>query len=120
VNEFDHRPDSELGDALREMLSAPDDAAFVRRVMDHVPPVIARETWWEILGAWARPGVAAAVAVLAAATVWMSQEQRSEVVAAGEGLVAAAETVTAQTLLGAGAMPEFRVEMVMGEERVNE
>jgi hypothetical protein len=120
VNEFDHRPDTELGDALRELLSPVDNAAFVRRVMDRVPPVIVTESAWEILGAWARPGVAAAVAVLAAVTFWMSREPRTEFAAAGEGLVAAAETVNAQTLLGPSTVPEFRVEMVMGEERVNE
>ena len=120
MNEFDHRPDPIVGEALRELLSSTDDAAFARRVMDHVPQVIARESWWEVLGAWARPGVAAAVAVLAAATVWMYQEQPAELGMAGGGLVAAAETVTAQALLGNGAIPEFRIEMVLGEERVNE
>ena len=120
MNEFDHRPDSIVGEALRELLTAPDDAAFARRVMDHVPQVIAGESWWEVLGAWARPGVAAAVAVLAAATVWMYQEQPTDFGTAGGGLVAPAETVTAQALLGTGTMPEFQIEMVLGEERINE
>jgi hypothetical protein len=65
--------------------------------------------------------VAAAVALLAAVTMWMSREQpRSEISAAGESTMAAAETASAQTLLGAVTVPEFRVELVLGEERVNE
>ena len=120
MNEFDHRPDPNVGEALRELLTAPDNAEFVRRVMGRVPQTLGGESWLEVLGSWARPGVAAAVAVITAATVWMSREQRAEFGMAGEGLVAAAETVTAQTLLGASMVPEFRVEMVLGEERVNE
>jgi hypothetical protein len=119
MNEFDHRPDQVLGDALREILTPGDNAAFARRVMERVPQFVAGESWWEVLGAWARPGVAAAVAVLAAATVWMTREQ-AERGTTGESLVAAAETITAQSLLGAGPVPEFRVDMVLGEERVNE
>src|SRR5258706_16398178 len=101
MNEFDHRPDAIVGEALREILSAPDDAAFARRVMDRVPQVIAGESWWEVLGGWARPGVAAAVAVLAGAADWMAREPRSEM-AAGGGPGGAGQTVTPPNLLGAG------------------
>ncbi len=60
---FDHRPDPDMGEALRDVLTAPDDAAFVRRVLARVgaPPT----SWWEVLDTWARPGIAAAI-VLAA------------------------------------------------------
>lgn len=59
---FDHSPDPAFGDALREVLGVEDDAAFVRAVLEgtRVP-----EPWWEVLGDWARPGVAAALLLVA-------------------------------------------------------
>jgi hypothetical protein len=119
MNEFDHRPDQDLGNALRDLLSAPDDAAFATRVMERVPQTIVRETPFGILGEWARPGLAAAVAALVAMTVWLSGQPAQEFVATVDEAVAA-ESLSAQTLLASEVVPEFRVEMVMGEERVNE
>jgi len=60
---FDHAPDPVLGDALRDVLAVRDDPGFVRRVLDRMR---APEPWWEILGDWARPGVAAALLLTAA------------------------------------------------------
>jgi hypothetical protein len=120
MNDFDHRPDRVLGDALREALSATDDAAFARRVVDRMPSVLAGESWWEVLGGWARPGVAAAAAILVAVSVWLSG-QRSTDTASPETVATAAETtLTAGTLLASRVLPEFQVEMVLGDERVNE
>jgi hypothetical protein len=59
---FDHTPDPAMGQALREVLAVEDDAGFVRLVLDRVR---APEPWWEILGDWARPGVAAAMLLTA-------------------------------------------------------
>ena len=119
MNDFDHRPDPVLGAALREVLSAPDDAAFARRVMERVPETIVYETWWEVLGEWARPGMAAAVTILAAATIWLSGQPAPD---AGpeETTTVAAETLSAGTLLASQSLPEFEVELVLGENRVNE
>lgn len=61
---FDHRPDPELGAALQELLASPDDAAFARRV---VAAAGAAPAWFEVLGAWVRPGVAAALLLTALA-----------------------------------------------------
>jgi hypothetical protein len=74
---FDHRPDRELGKALRETLSGHDEEVFVRRVMARVTEVQNGVTgageWWEVLGTWARPGLAAAAIGLAVgATIWIS------------------------------------------------
>jgi hypothetical protein len=63
---FDHRPDPELGAALRRALDPPrhDQAAFVARVMARYDGVLAAATvpTWEVLAGWARRGIAAAVA----------------------------------------------------------
>jgi hypothetical protein len=59
---FDHVPDPALGDALREVLGVTDDPAFVRAVLERTR---APQPWWEVLGDWARPGVAAALLLVA-------------------------------------------------------
>lgn len=75
VSPFDHRQDRELSEALRSALSGRDEAAFVRRVVDSAADIqqqrIDGGDWWEILSAWARPGLAAAViGTIAAAAFW--------------------------------------------------
>jgi hypothetical protein len=66
---FDHRPDPELGAALRAALDPkPDQAAFVARVMARYDEALERSTVpaIEILAAWFRPGIVAAAAALVA------------------------------------------------------
>ena len=77
VSPFDHRQDRELGEALRSALSGQDEAEFVRRVVDAAADIQQRQSggddWWEILNAWARPGLAAAaIGTIAAAALWWS------------------------------------------------
>jgi hypothetical protein len=60
MSPFDHRQDAELGRALQRALTAPNDAAFVRRVLaaaDQVYGDVAPGQWWTVLTAWARPGL---------------------------------------------------------------
>jgi hypothetical protein len=67
---FDHRPDAELGSALRQALDSGDDAAFVREVLvafDGLQAVAVPGQWWAVLTAWARPGLVAAMLLIAAA-----------------------------------------------------
>ena len=67
---FDHRPLRDVGTALRELLEAGDNRAFVARVMAEVRALDMqrlRGDWWEVLGAWARPGLVAAAALVALA-----------------------------------------------------
>ncbi len=67
---FDHRPLRDLGKTLREVLGAGDNRAFVARVMAEVRAVDIRRLrgdWWKVLGAWARPGLVAAAALVALA-----------------------------------------------------
>jgi len=63
---FDHRPDPELGAALRRALDPPrdDQAAFVARVMARYDGALAAATvpTWEVLAAWSRRGIALAAA----------------------------------------------------------
>lgn len=64
---FDHRPDSELGAALRSALEPKTDhAAFVARVMSQYDRALEQSTvpTLDILAAWSRPGIAAAAAAL--------------------------------------------------------
>ncbi|MEX2155553.1 MAG: hypothetical protein WD773_01800 [Gemmatimonadales bacterium] len=63
---FDHRPDPDLGAALRAALEPPrdDQAAFVARVMARYDDALERATvpTWEVLASWSRRGIAAAAA----------------------------------------------------------
>jgi hypothetical protein len=65
---FDHRPDPELGTALRAALEPSDNSAFVARVMANYDRALERATvpTWEVLASWFRPGVAAAIVALIA------------------------------------------------------
>jgi len=62
---FDHRPDPELGAALRRALDPPrnDQGAFVARVMARYDEALSAATvpTWEVLAGWARRGIAAAL-----------------------------------------------------------
>lgn len=62
---FDHRPDPELGAALRAALEPKTDhAAFVARVMAQYDGALERVTvpTLDVLASWFRPGIAAAAA----------------------------------------------------------
>ena len=64
---FDHRPDPELGAALRAALEPKDDhTAFVARVMARYERALDRSTvpTLDVLASWFRPGIAAAIAAL--------------------------------------------------------
>jgi hypothetical protein len=66
---FDHRPDPELGAALRAALEPKDDqTAFVARVMAQYERALDRATvpTLDVLASWFRPGIAAALAALVA------------------------------------------------------
>jgi hypothetical protein len=79
---FDHRPDPELGAALRRALDPPhgDEAAFVARVMVRYDGALAAATvpTWEVLAAWSRRGIALATAAAIAGFLLGRALQTSE------------------------------------------
>ena len=67
---FDHRPDPELGAALRAALEPKDNqAAFVARVMAQYDAALERSSvaMFDVLASWFRPGMVAAAAALVTA-----------------------------------------------------
>ena len=68
-NAFDHERDTELGALLRTHLEPAGHAAFVARVQAGLMADLASSPL-EILGAWMRPGIAAAAIVALAAGGW--------------------------------------------------
>jgi hypothetical protein len=69
-NAFDHERDTELGALLRTHLEPAGHAAFVARVRASLAAEVAPGPF-EILGAWMRPGIAAAAIIALAAGWWM-------------------------------------------------
>ena len=76
-NPFGHERDAELGDLLRAHLEGDRHAEFVARVRARV--AAASPNPFEVLGAWMRPGIAAAALVAAAAGWWLTTGTRTEV-----------------------------------------
>jgi hypothetical protein len=68
---FDHRPDPELGAALRRALDPPrdDHAAFVARVMARYDGALSAAVvpTWQVLAGWSRRGIVVAAAAAALA-----------------------------------------------------
>ena len=65
---FDHRPDMELGAALRQALDAGREPEFVAGVLlaaDTLYGTGLPGQWWTVLTRWARPGVVAAMLLIA-------------------------------------------------------
>ena len=80
-NPFDHERDAELGALLRAHLDAGDDAAFARRVRSALAAEAAAGPF-EVLGAWLRPGIAAAAIIALAAGWYITTGTRTEVASA--------------------------------------
>jgi len=109
---FEHRPHPELGALLREALTADGEQVFVARVLAAAQQRSAYGApWWQVLGAWARPGVAAAMVLLAGATLWFSNaSSRSEADTTLEDvLLATAEAAAPPFLSATTAPPTFDV-----------
>ncbi len=114
VSPFDHRPDRELGKALRAILSSEDDAAFASRVVarmaDSTVGRVPVDEWWEVLNLWARPGlVAAAIGLAAAVTILLGGVSGSpaSVAVLGDPLEVAGETVIPPAFLATTQPPDL-------------
>lgn len=79
-NPFGHERDAELGDLLRAHLEGEGHAAFVAGVRARL--TTASQNPLEVLGAWMRPGIAAAALVAAAAGWWLTTGTSTEVASA--------------------------------------
>jgi hypothetical protein len=65
---FDHRPDEELGAALRRALDAGHEAEFVNGLLAAANTTYGMGLpgqWWTVLTGWARPGIVAAMLLIA-------------------------------------------------------
>lgn len=71
---FDSRRDLAIGRALRDALQPEGTDAFVAGVLTRVPDA---RTWWEVLGGWARPGLAAALLLAALGGFWLGRAVQS-------------------------------------------
>jgi len=107
---FDHQRDAELGAMLLEVLTPTDDAVFVRRVLARVGTA---PTWWEVLDGWARPGLAAALVLVALAGFLLGRTLRSPEsgMALDEPVRAVAEGIGVASLFSASVPPD--VDMVV-------
>ncbi len=118
---FDHRQDRELGETLRAVLSAEDDTRFVEWVLARAGELqhnVHGVEWWEVLSAWARPGLAAAVGLIAGITIWLSAMSGSteSMVALGDPLLPAGESGLPSALFAASEPPDLNevLALVMG------
>ena len=112
LSPFDHRPDGELGGLLRDALTPGGESAFVWRVMTLVDEremaAAAELPWWQVLRGWVRPGLAAALALAAGATIWAGAAARREAQPAPTVetvFLARAQTVAPAFLVAATAPP---------------
>ena len=104
---FDHRPWQDLGRVLREVLDAGDNRVFVARVMAEIRALDVRpfrSDWLEVLGAWARPGLAAAAA-LVALTIGLTISSRTTVAVAETTANDALQASTEASVLTVAANP---------------
>jgi hypothetical protein len=121
VSPFDHRPDRELGKALRSVLSGADEAAFVQRVLDRVAQVQTGGSlgpvWWEVLDDWARPGLAAAALGLVAGVMfWIGGLTLGGETAAvlGDPLQAVGDSGVPAALLATAQPPSLNEVLALG------
>lgn len=70
TNPFDHAPDEELGQLLRQGLGVPSHDGFVQRTLALLAAE-PRNSSWDVLNTWLRPGLVAAVILALAFSMWL-------------------------------------------------
>jgi hypothetical protein len=110
---FDHTPDPAMGEALRTVLPVSGHREFVHRVLERVGTP---ETWWEVLGMWARPAVAAALLLVAIGGFFLGRlVGPADVYLAAEDAPQVVADLHVSTLFGDSALPD--VEALLGDDR---
>jgi hypothetical protein len=110
----DDAPDREIGEALRPLLSPPADpthywTALESRVMRTLAEE--RNSPWAVLAGWSRPAAVAAVLLLAAATVTLTQLRHDEEAIAYGAM--SEERYTAEPATEASARADATVHMLL-------
>jgi hypothetical protein len=106
---FNHRPDPVLGAALRQALSPEGHSPFVSRVMTAL--AAPRVVHWDVLAAWARPGIAAACVAAVGVGLWLGVMQLPTPV----DLVEAAAGPSAQEVVATVVPPDPAFVLVSAE-----
>lgn len=98
-NPFEFRSDPVVGEALRAHLTPVDQAAFVHRVMQR----LRREALtnpWDVLAGWARPGIAAALFLLAALGYGLVLSHPAGTAPTATEVLASSESMDGEALVG--------------------
>ena len=123
---FDHRRDPELGQAMRDALTRPDEARFVARVAAAAESVyggVVPSPMLSILTAWARPGLVAAMLLIAVAAfsagLWIGRSSAAVTAASptiGDPLVDSGQLAVPALMAGEEA-PDVDVVLAVAMER---
>lgn len=116
---FDHRPDPALGSALREILTPDDHRTFVNRVVRRAQlqfmTGMSPQTWVELLSAWARPGIAAALLLVAVGVAGhLKRAERPVQVTLEDTLSEVPQTVESTSFLVSTEPPDFDLILASG------
>ena len=120
---FDHRPLRDLGAALREALRAVDNEEFVARVMAAArvgDRSLFRADGWDVLSTWARPGIAAAAALVVlavAAAISIGPSRAVEPVTIDDAVQVATAQTGGQLLVAAPNPPDVDIVLAVSFER---
>jgi hypothetical protein len=110
----DDRPDREIGDALRSLLSAPGAQPYWEGLESRIMQRVAEErsSPWTVLAAWSRPAAVAAALLLAAASLMLTQ-LRHEEEAVAYGAMAEEQYTAAEPTNVATQGPDATVHMLL-------
>ena len=113
---FDHNPDTELGDALRELLSADAESQFVGKVVaaaEQVYGEVAPARTISVLVEWARPGLVAAMLLLALGAfslgIWVGRTGAVAEATLGDPLAPDADQPSVPALMAGQEEPDWDV-----------
>jgi hypothetical protein len=112
----DDRPDREIGDALRSLLSPATASSggywdgLEQRIMERIAED--RSSPWSVLAGWTRPAAIAAALLLAAASVALTRVRHEEA-AVAYGAIAEEQFTVSESAPGAKPAPDATVRMLL-------